>query len=90
MEGVPDLDLTKKVVGLAGQALKKSHSAHLSLYLLFAEFVEVLLLPLNEFQTKIDELINKDKIIVDAKVYIYAMGMVQAFFKPRELPVLKQ
>lgn len=54
------------------------------------EFVEVLLLPLNEFQTKIDELINKDKIIVDAKVYIYAMGMVQAFFKPRELPVLKQ
>lgn len=27
---------------------------------------------------------------MDSKVYIYAMGMSQAFFKPNELPVLKQ
>ncbi|XP_034529385.1 ADP-sugar pyrophosphatase [Notolabrus celidotus] len=54
------------------------------------EFVEVLLLPLDEFQRKIDDLLKKEKIVVDAKVYIFAMGMVQAFFKPRELPVLKQ
>ncbi|XP_026219632.1 ADP-sugar pyrophosphatase [Anabas testudineus] len=54
------------------------------------EFVEVVLLPLDEFQTKIDDLLKKEKIMVDAKVYIFAMGMVQAFFKPRELPVLKQ
>ncbi|XP_030006740.1 ADP-sugar pyrophosphatase isoform X1 [Sphaeramia orbicularis] len=54
------------------------------------EFVEVILLPLDEFQMKIDELLKKEKIIVDSKVYIFAMGMVQAFFKPRELPVLKQ
>lgn len=54
------------------------------------EFVEVILLPLEQFQSKIDELMKKDKIIVDAKVYIYAMGMAQAFFKPRELPILKQ
>ncbi|XP_068163197.1 ADP-sugar pyrophosphatase [Antennarius striatus] len=54
------------------------------------EFVEVLLLPVDEFQTKIDELLKKEKIIVDSKVYIFAMGIVQAFFKPRELPVLKQ
>ncbi|XP_061923084.1 ADP-sugar pyrophosphatase isoform X2 [Entelurus aequoreus] len=54
------------------------------------EFVEVILLPLDEFQTKLDELLKKEKIVVDAKVYIFAMGMVQAFFKPRELPVLKQ
>ncbi|XP_053170031.1 ADP-sugar pyrophosphatase [Scomber japonicus] len=54
------------------------------------EFVEVILLPLDEFQLKIDELLRKEKIMVDAKVYIFAMGMVQAFFKPRELPVLKQ
>uniref|UniRef100_A0A673AYF4 ADP-sugar pyrophosphatase n=1 Tax=Sphaeramia orbicularis TaxID=375764 RepID=A0A673AYF4_9TELE len=53
-------------------------------------FVEVILLPLDEFQMKIDELLKKEKIIVDSKVYIFAMGMVQAFFKPRELPVLKQ
>uniref|UniRef100_A0A3B4XQG4 ADP-sugar pyrophosphatase n=1 Tax=Seriola lalandi dorsalis TaxID=1841481 RepID=A0A3B4XQG4_SERLL len=33
---------------------------------------------------------SKEKIVVDSKVYIFAMGMVQAFFKPRELPVLKQ
>lgn len=83
---------------------------------LFTEFVEVILLPLNEFQMKIDgeavsqcdisirtthqlyhvsffvstELLKKEKILVDAKVYIFAMGMVQAFFKPQELPVLKQ
>ncbi|XP_067283267.1 ADP-sugar pyrophosphatase [Pseudorasbora parva] len=54
------------------------------------EFVEVVLLPLDEFQQKIDELLQKENIIVDSKVYIYAMGMSQAFFKPRELPVLKQ
>uniref|UniRef100_UPI0037E73DFF ADP-sugar pyrophosphatase n=1 Tax=Semicossyphus pulcher TaxID=241346 RepID=UPI0037E73DFF len=54
------------------------------------EFVEVVLLPLDEFQLKIDDLMKKEKIVVDAKVYIFAMGMVQAFFKPRELPVLKQ
>ncbi|XP_016412778.1 ADP-sugar pyrophosphatase-like isoform X3 [Sinocyclocheilus rhinocerous] len=54
------------------------------------EFVEVILLPLDEFQQKIDELLQKEKIVVDSKVYIYAMGMSQAFFKPRELPVLKQ
>ncbi|KAF3704939.1 ADP-sugar pyrophosphatase [Channa argus] len=54
------------------------------------EFVEVILLPLDEFQTKIDDLLKKEKIMVDSKVYIFAMGMVQAFFKPRELPVLKQ
>ncbi|XP_014877968.1 ADP-sugar pyrophosphatase [Poecilia latipinna] len=54
------------------------------------EFVEVILLPLDEFQCKIDDLIQREKIIVDSKVYIFAMGMAQAFFKPRELPVLKQ
>ncbi|PWA20068.1 hypothetical protein CCH79_00016045, partial [Gambusia affinis] len=53
------------------------------------EFVEVILLPLDEFQCKIDDLIRREKIIVDSKVYIFAMGMAQAFFKPRELPVLK-
>ncbi|XP_029351144.1 ADP-sugar pyrophosphatase [Echeneis naucrates] len=54
------------------------------------EFVEVILLPLDEFQIKIDDLLKKEKIVVDTKVYIFAMGMVQAFFKPRELPILKQ
>uniref|UniRef100_A0A8C5F6X1 Nudix (nucleoside diphosphate linked moiety X)-type motif 5 n=1 Tax=Gadus morhua TaxID=8049 RepID=A0A8C5F6X1_GADMO len=36
------------------------------------------------------EMLKKEKIVVDTKVYLYAMGMVQAFFKPNELPVLKQ
>lgn len=35
-------------------------------------------------------LLKKEKLVVDSKVYIYAMGMSQAFFKPNELPVLKQ
>nr|XP_023664651.1 ADP-sugar pyrophosphatase isoform X1 [Paramormyrops kingsleyae]XP_023664652.1 ADP-sugar pyrophosphatase isoform X1 [Paramormyrops kingsleyae] len=54
------------------------------------EFVEVVLLPLNEFQKKVDELLQKEDIIVDCKVYMYAMGMTQAVAKPSELPVLKQ
>lgn len=54
------------------------------------EFVEVILLPLDEFQQKIDELLQKEKLVVHSLVYIYAMGMSQAFFKPRELRVLKQ
>ncbi|XP_020365121.1 ADP-sugar pyrophosphatase-like isoform X2 [Oncorhynchus kisutch] len=54
------------------------------------EFVEVLLLPLDEFQREIDDLMKKEKIVVDSKVYIYGMGMSQAFFKPNELRVLKQ
>ncbi|KAJ8384334.1 hypothetical protein AAFF_G00205870 [Aldrovandia affinis] len=57
---------------------------------IWSEFVDVILLPLNEFQNKIDELLKKENIVVDAKVYIYAMGMTQAFAKPNELPVLKQ
>uniref|UniRef100_A0AAY5K1A6 ADP-sugar pyrophosphatase n=1 Tax=Esox lucius TaxID=8010 RepID=A0AAY5K1A6_ESOLU len=54
------------------------------------EFVDVLLIPLDEFQKKIDDLMKKEKIVVDSKVYIYGMGMSQAFFKPNELRVLKQ
>ncbi|TSK13361.1 ADP-sugar pyrophosphatase [Bagarius yarrelli] len=54
------------------------------------EFVDVILLPLDEFQKKIGELLKKEDLVVDSKVYIYAMGMSQAFFKPNELPVLKQ
>ncbi|KAJ8269214.1 hypothetical protein COCON_G00118210 [Conger conger] len=54
------------------------------------EFVDVILLPLNEFQTRIDDLLKKENLVVDSKVYIYAMGMVQALAKPNELPVLKQ
>ncbi|MBN3302807.1 NUDT5 pyrophosphatase, partial [Amia calva] len=54
------------------------------------EFVEVILVPINEFQKKIDEMLKKEHIVVDAKVYGYAMGMTQAMAKPNELPVLKQ
>ncbi len=36
------------------------------------------------------ELLQKEKLVVHSMVYIYAMGMSQAFFKPRELRVLKQ
>ncbi|KPP63672.1 ADP-sugar pyrophosphatase-like [Scleropages formosus] len=54
------------------------------------EFVEVILLPLDEFQKKIDELLQREDVVMDSKVYIYAMGITQAFAKPKELPVLKQ
>lgn len=45
---------------------------------------------LNVFFSLSLELLKKEKLVVDSKVYIYAMGMSQAFFKPNELPVLKQ
>lgn len=54
------------------------------------EFVEVILLPLEDFRARIDDLLKKEKLVVDSKVYIFAMGMAQAFFKDMELPVLKQ
>lgn len=36
------------------------------------------------------DLSKKEKVLVDAKVYMFGIGMAQAFFKPKELPVLKQ
>uniref|UniRef100_A0A8C4SBA7 ADP-sugar pyrophosphatase n=1 Tax=Erpetoichthys calabaricus TaxID=27687 RepID=A0A8C4SBA7_ERPCA len=53
------------------------------------EFVEVILIPVNEFHKKIDEMVKNEHIVVDSKVYIYAMGMTCATAKPNELPVLK-
>ncbi|XP_041113642.1 ADP-sugar pyrophosphatase [Polyodon spathula] len=53
------------------------------------EFVEVVLVPLNELQKKIDEMVKKEHVVVDARVYIYAMGRTHAKSKPTELPVLK-
>ncbi|XP_069048624.1 ADP-sugar pyrophosphatase isoform X2 [Lepisosteus oculatus] len=54
------------------------------------EFVEVLLIPLHHFQDKINEIVKKEHVVVDTKVYAYAMGMTLATAKPKELPVLKQ
>ncbi|KAM9327509.1 ADP-sugar pyrophosphatase [Pholidichthys leucotaenia] len=54
------------------------------------EFTEVILLPLDQFQSRVNDVLQRGKTIVDAKVYIYALGMAQAFYKPVELPVLKQ
>ncbi|XP_064417324.1 ADP-sugar pyrophosphatase isoform X2 [Latimeria chalumnae] len=53
------------------------------------EFVEVVLLPLNELLKKIDEIVERERIVVDARVYIFAMGLTQATLKPSVLPVLK-
>ncbi|XP_007905823.1 ADP-sugar pyrophosphatase isoform X2 [Callorhinchus milii] len=53
------------------------------------EFAEVVLIPMNELLKKIDEMVRKEKVMVDARVYIYAMGLTHATSKPNMLPVLK-
>ncbi|XP_036375572.1 ADP-sugar pyrophosphatase-like [Megalops cyprinoides] len=53
------------------------------------EFIDVILLPLDGFQIKIDELLQKEDMVVDAKVYIYSVGL-QAFTKPSEIPAVRQ
>lgn len=53
------------------------------------EFVEVILIPLNELRKKIDEMLQAGNIMVDARVYIYALGLTHATSKPDVLPVLK-
>lgn len=53
------------------------------------EFVEVVLIPLNELLKKLDEMVEKEHIVVDARVYIYAVGLIDATLKPAQLPVLK-
>ncbi|XP_061418970.1 ADP-sugar pyrophosphatase isoform X1 [Lethenteron reissneri] len=52
------------------------------------EFIEVLLVPVNELLQKLTEMSNKG-IVVDARVHIYAMALVQATAKPNLLPLLK-
>ncbi|XP_072922664.1 ADP-sugar pyrophosphatase [Hemitrygon akajei] len=53
------------------------------------EFVEVILIPLNELRKKIDEMLQNENIVVDSRVYIYALGLTHATSKPDVLPVLK-
>ncbi|KAG7454606.1 hypothetical protein MATL_G00261430 [Megalops atlanticus] len=53
------------------------------------EFIDVILLPLDGFQIRIDELLQKEDMVVDAKVYIYSVAL-QAFTKPSEVPAVRQ
>ncbi|XP_043570093.1 ADP-sugar pyrophosphatase isoform X1 [Chiloscyllium plagiosum] len=53
------------------------------------EFVEVILIPMNELRKKLDEMLQKENIVVDARVYAFAMGLMYASSKPNMLPVLK-
>ncbi|MEE6481575.1 hypothetical protein FKM82_012908 [Ascaphus truei] len=53
------------------------------------EFVESILLPRNELLKRIEALVAKEKIVVDARVYSYALALEHAVAKPFELPFLK-
>ncbi|XP_053572447.1 ADP-sugar pyrophosphatase [Bombina bombina] len=53
------------------------------------EFAETILLPKFELRKRIDDLLSKEKLIVDARVYTYALAMEHAVAKPYELPFLK-
>ncbi|GCB66634.1 hypothetical protein scyTo_0004996 [Scyliorhinus torazame] len=53
------------------------------------EFVEVVLVPINELRKKLDEMLQKENIVVDARVYVFAMGLMSASTKPNMLPVMK-
>ncbi|XP_069621316.1 ADP-sugar pyrophosphatase [Ranitomeya imitator] len=54
------------------------------------EFTETILMPKIEFRKRIDELVKKnEKLVVDARVYTYALALEHAVAKPYELPFLK-
>ncbi|KAM9313245.1 ADP-sugar pyrophosphatase [Gastrophryne carolinensis] len=53
------------------------------------EFTETILLPKIELRKRIDELVTKENLVVDARVYTYALALEHAVAKPYELPFLK-
>nr|XP_042715386.1 ADP-sugar pyrophosphatase isoform X3 [Chrysemys picta bellii] len=53
------------------------------------EFVEVVSLPKNDLLQRIDELVAEDHILVDARVYAYALALKHATQKPLQVPFMK-
>ncbi|XP_072257872.1 ADP-sugar pyrophosphatase isoform X1 [Pyxicephalus adspersus] len=53
------------------------------------EFTETILIPKQDLRKRIDEMVAKEKLVVDARVYTYALALEHAVAKPFELPFLK-
>ncbi|XP_043354428.1 ADP-sugar pyrophosphatase isoform X2 [Dermochelys coriacea] len=53
------------------------------------EFVEVVSLPKNDLLQRIEELVAEEHILVDARVYAYALALKHATQKPLQVPFMK-
>ncbi|XP_060113850.1 ADP-sugar pyrophosphatase [Heteronotia binoei] len=53
------------------------------------EFVEVVTLPKNDLLQRIEELVTVEHLIVDAKVYAYALALKHATDAPFQVPFMK-
>ncbi|XP_042323339.1 ADP-sugar pyrophosphatase [Sceloporus undulatus] len=53
------------------------------------EFVEVVTLPKNDLLQRIEELVAEEHLIVDAKLYAYALALRHASDKPFQVPFMK-
>ncbi|XP_044884991.1 ADP-sugar pyrophosphatase isoform X2 [Mauremys mutica] len=53
------------------------------------EFVEVVSLPKNDLLQRIEELVAEDHVLVDARVYAYALALKHATQKPLQVPFMK-
>ncbi|XP_074874046.1 ADP-sugar pyrophosphatase isoform X3 [Carettochelys insculpta] len=53
------------------------------------EFVEVVSLPKNDLLQRIVELVEEEHILVDARVYAYALALKHATEKPLQVPFMK-
>nr|XP_056702446.1 ADP-sugar pyrophosphatase [Euleptes europaea] len=53
------------------------------------EFVEVVTLPKNDFLQRIEELVAVEHLIVDARVYTYALALKHATDTPFQVPFMK-
>ncbi|XP_066490378.1 ADP-sugar pyrophosphatase [Tiliqua scincoides] len=53
------------------------------------EFVEVVSLPKNDLMQRIEELVAEEHLIVDARVYAYALALRHATDKPFQVPFMK-
>ncbi|XP_078250388.1 ADP-sugar pyrophosphatase [Pogona vitticeps] len=55
----------------------------------YGEFVEVVTLPKNDLLQRIEELVAEEHLIVDAKLYAYALALRHATDKPFQVPFMK-
>ncbi|KAL7982775.1 hypothetical protein Chor_010373 [Crotalus horridus] len=53
------------------------------------EFVEVVTLPKNDLMQRIEELVAEEHLIVDAKLYAYALALRHATDQPFQVPFMK-
>ncbi|KAM5282462.1 ADP-sugar pyrophosphatase isoform 1-T2 [Hipposideros larvatus] len=78
-----------RATGILCSSGRLSCSSTLFSLALCLEFVEVISLPKNDLLKRLEALVAEEHLIVDARVYSYALALKHANTKPFEVPFLK-